>query len=140
MTQTNVVVTIAEFRQRFPLFQDNSKYSDDIVQCMLDTATMYIPTTINCYVKDSVLKQMIYLMTAHLILQYQDLADGNNNSGMMSSATIDKISISKTIPPNKTQLQWWLNSTTYGTQLLSLLKLQSAGGLYIGGSKENVFR
>ena len=61
----HVQVNIAEFRQLFPAFNDTTKYPDNIVQIMLDTAQNYISANKNEYVKENVIKQMIY--HSHLV-------------------------------------------------------------------------
>lgn len=137
----SVNVNIAEFRQRFPAFSDTTKYSDDYVQMMLDTAQLYISPEENCLVKPEIIKQMIYLMTAHLLSLNIALASGDSSAGgQIASASVGGVSVSKAIPNNRTDFEYFLNSTGYGMQLLALLSLQSVVGIYIGGQKENVFR
>ena len=137
----NVIVTIAEFRQRFPAFSDTTKYSDEVVQTQLDVAQLYISPKKNCLVNQSQQKQMIYLMTAHLLTINTALANGDTTAGgQIASASVGGVSVSKAIPTNKTELEYFLNSTGYGMQLLTLLSLFSVVGFYIGGQRENVFR
>ena len=137
----SVSVNIAEFRHKFPAFSDTTKYSDDFVQMMLDTAQLYISPEENCLVKPEIQKQMIYLMTAHLLEVNSKLANGDSTAGgQVASASVGGVSVSRAIPNNKSELDYFLNSTGYGIQLLALLSMLSAVGLYIGGQKENVFR
>lgn len=137
----NVSVTIAEFRYKFSAFSDTTKYSDSYVQMMLDTAQLYISPEENCLVDPEVQKQMIYLMTAHLLSINSALASGDMSAGgQVASASVGGVSVSKAIPKNRTDFEYFLNSTGYGMQLLALLNLQSVVGIYIGGQKENVFR
>lgn len=136
----HVQVNIAEFRQLFPAFNDTTKYPDNIVQIMLDTAQNYISANKNEYVKENVIKQMIYLMTAHLLIQNNNIASDNTDGGLVTSASVGGVSVSKAIPPNKTALSYWLSTTVYGLQLRALLRLQATVGIYKGGTKENVFR
>lgn len=135
----NVVVTISEFRQRFPAFSDTTKYSDVFIQSMLDMAQTYISPQENCLVNKEVIKNMIYLMTAHLAQINSSLANGKG-VGQISSASVGGVSVSKVVPKNATELDYWLNLTPYGMQLLATLSSLSAIGLYIGGQRENVFR
>lgn len=137
-----IQVSIAEFRTFFPAFQDTTKYPDSLVQVMLDTAVVYIPNHSNKYVKDNVIKQLCYLMAAHLLTINGALAAGTGDAagGIVSSAHIDSVSVTKAVPQSKNAFQYWLNQSAYGQQLLALLKLQSAVGIYFGGTKENVFR
>ena len=135
----NVVVTISEFRQRFPAFSDTTKYSDVFIQSMLDMAQTYISPQENCLVNKEVIKNMIYLMTAHLAQINSSLANGKG-VGQISPASVGGVSVSKVVPKNATELDYWLNLTPYGMQLLATLSSLSAIGLYIGGQRENVFR
>lgn len=137
-----IEVSIAEFRTLFPAFKDTTKYPDTMVQIMLDTAVVYIPNHTNKYVKDTVIKQMVYLMTAHLLTINGALAAGTGDAagGIVSSAHIDSVSVTKAVPQSKNAFQYWLNQSIYGQQLLALLKMQAVVGIYFGGTKENVFR
>lgn len=135
----NVVVTISEFRQIFSVFSDTEKYSDAFIQSMLDMAQTYISPQENCLVNSATIKNMIYLMTAHLAQINSSLANGKD-VGQISSASVGGVSVSKVVPKNTTELDYWLNTTPYGMQLLATLSSLSAIGLYIGGQKENVFR
>lgn len=135
----NVVVTISEFRQIFPAFRDTEKYSDAFIQSMLDMAQTYISPQENCLINSATIKNMIYLMTAHLAQINSSLANGKD-VGQISSASVGGVSVSKVVPKNTTELDYWLNTTPYGMQLLATLSSLSAIGLYIGGQKENVFR
>lgn len=138
-----VSLSIAEFRQRFPAFSDTTKYSDEFLTGCLDTAKLYISPNENCLVSDSQIKQLIYLMTAHLAEINYSLMNGTSSSiggGQISSAHIGDVSVTKAIPNNKTDLDYWLNTTPYGMQLLALLSMLTGIGFYMGGQMENVFR
>lgn len=138
-----IEVTTSEFRSRFPAFADESKYSEDLVQMMLNTAMLYISPERNCLVRECVQIQMIYLMTAHLVELNYNLATGKSSglgAGQVASASVGGVSVSKAIPNNRTELDYWLNLTPYGMQLLALLSMFTGIGFYIGGQRENVFR
>lgn len=135
-------ITVSEFRQKFPMFDDTTKYSDSFIQSMIDVAKLYISPEPNCMVSVEMQKQMIYLMTAHLLtLNYQIMqGDMSSASGQVASASVGGVSVSKAIPNNKTELDYWLNLTPFGMQLLALLSLMTGVGFYVGGQRENVFR
>ena len=137
-----IALSVAEFRTLFPAFSNTTKYPDATIQIMLDTAVVYIPNHVNKYVKDTVIKQLCYLMAAHLLTINGALAAGTGDAagGIVSSAHIDSVSVTKAVPQSKNAFQYWLNQSAYGQQLLALLKLQSAVGIYFGGTRENVFR
>lgn len=134
-----VNVSIAEFRQRFPIFSNTTKYPDTVVQTMLDTAIIYIPNRTTCCKSEAIVKEMIYLMTAHLLVSSTDTATGGTG-GVVQSASVGGVSVSKMAPPVKNMFSYWLAGTPYGQQLLAMLKMQSTIGVYVGGTKENVFR
>lgn len=137
-----ITVSVSEFRQKFPMFDDTTKYSDSFIQSMIDVAKLYISPEPNCMVSVEMQKQMIYLMTAHLLtLNYQIMqGDMSSASGQVASASVGGVSVSKAIPNNKTELDYWLNLTPFGMQLLALLSLMTGVGFYMGGQRENVFR
>lgn len=134
-----VNVSVAEFRQRFPIFSSTTKYPDTLVQTMLDTAIIYIPNRTTCCKDEKTVKEMIYLMTAHLLATSTDTASGGTG-GVVQSASVGGVSVSKMAPPAKNMFSYWLAGTPYGLQLLAMLKMQSTIGVYVGGTKENVFR
>jgi hypothetical protein len=74
----------------------------------------------------------INLMTAHLAVLNTQAAAGQQ-AGLVQGATIDKISVQLTPPPEVNQWQWWLNQTQYGQQLLALFQVAAAGGFFVGG-------
>lgn len=137
-----ITVSVSEFRQKFPMFDDTTKYSDSFIQSMIDVAKLYISPEPNCMVSVEMQKQMIYLMTAHLLtLNYQIMqGDMSSASGQVASASVGGVSVSKAVPNNKTELDYWLNLTPFGMQLLALLSLMTGVGFYMGGQRENVFR
>ena len=69
-------------------------------------------------------------MTAHLVYLNQ-IANSGQNTALMQGATIDKVSVQLTPPPEAGQWQWWLNQSPYGQSLLALLQVASVGGFYI---------
>lgn len=136
-----LVLSTAEFRQRFPSFSDETKYSEEFIQSQIDVAMLYISPGPNCLVTQCQQKQMIYLMTAHLSALNNSLANGDSSAGgQIASASVGGVSVSRALPNNRTELDYWLNMTPYGMQLLALLSMLTGIGIYIGGQRENVFR
>ena len=138
-----LVLSVAEFRQRFPSFSDTTKYSDEFIQSQLDVAMLYISPDPNCLVTQCQQKQMIYLLSAHLVELNKSVASSSGSSigaGQVASASVGGVSVSKALPNNRTELDYWLNMTPYGMQLLALLSMLTGVGIYIGGQRENVFR
>jgi hypothetical protein len=131
---------VAAFRAAYPAFADPTAYPTTTLQAYWDTATLYIDS--NDYpcamLQGQARNKALNLMTAHLTFLSNVIAKGNYSQvpGLIQSATIDKITVSLTPPPQVNQWQWWLNQTPYGQQLLALLQVNSVGGIYVGGLPE----
>lgn len=132
---TTITFDIAEFRERFPEFEDDTKYPDAVLQKYWDMATCYISDEDYGCLSGTCRNLAIELMTAHLTNIGEGTAIGEAPV-FVNSSTVDKVSVSVTPPPQKDQYEWWLNLTSYGQQLLALLKTKAVGGCYIGGSPE----
>lgn len=125
----------AAFRALFPAFSNTTTFPEATIQGYWNTAIVYVNNQYGgCYVGgwNSLAQQTqaINLMTAHLLALSQIVA-GGNTPGLVTGATIDKVSVSLEPPPVKNQWQWWLSLTPYGQQLLALLQVVSVGGYYI---------
>lgn len=122
------------FRTLYPVFTDPTCYSSVALQAYWDTATAYISDrTGGCYwggMKPSQQKLALNLMTAHL-LYLSDLVASGDTPGILTGATIDKISVTLQPPPETNNWQYWLNQSPYGQQLLALLQVASVGGWYV---------
>lgn len=130
-----ITLDIAEFREWFPAYADSSAFPDGLVHRHLDAACDHVSPRDAGPLKGDGRRRALYLMAAHLMYLEQLLLSGNAG-GVVSGASIDKVSVTLTPPPIKKQLDWWLNISPYGQQLLVLLKKKGAGGLYIGGNPE----
>lgn len=139
---SDVIVTPEMLRTRIPAFADTSKYTDETLSGILDTATCYVSTK-NCGpLRAYCREQAICLMAAHLLTLRERTAQGGNAGvgGAMASASVGNVSISMVTPPNQDQYQYWMNQTPYGAELMRLLAIYANGGLYVGGSFETVLR
>ena len=130
-------LNIATFREVYPAFSDDTKYPDSVITQGFTKATIFFKNETNCLIDDSQLETILYLMTAHL-LQVQANVTNGNTSGVVTSASIDKISVSIASPKNADNFEYFLNQTIYGQELLALLGMLIVGGLYIGGSYETM--
>lgn len=134
------VLDIAEFRATFIQFSDETKFPDATIQAWWDLAQCYFSTDCFSYLNGSCLCKAIYLLTAHLgaiaVTAGASASGTITVPGMVNSATIDKVSVSMAIPELVDQFQWWLQTTTYGQQLLALLQVVMVGGMTIGGLPE----
>lgn len=78
----------------------------------------------------------LYLMVAHLLQLAANGAAGTPG-GQITSASIDKVSVTVAAAPGATNSYiYWLNSTPYGQQLAALLARCSVGGAHVGGLPE----
>lgn len=130
-----LVFDVSAFRAQFPAFSNADVFDDATLQAYWDAAICYISNENYGYLAGDCRQRAINLMVAHL-LQLARTAAAGKQSGLMQSASIDKISITVTPPPVQSQWQWWLSTTPYGAQLLALLQSKSVGGFYIGGLPE----
>lgn len=128
-----IIFDVAIFRQQFPAFSNETTFPDEMLQMYWDNATCYISAQGNYgWLQGDCRRLALNYMTAHLTALSIIIASGTVPY-LAQSAGIDKVTVSLTPPPLKTQWQWWLNTTPYGAQLLSLLQARGVGGWYIGG-------
>jgi hypothetical protein len=121
------------FRALFPAYANTVQYAPSTVQAFWDTATAYVSNRRGgCFTGGlTVAQQSLALnqMTAHLLYLNGLIATGNV-PGVMTAATVDKVSVTLEPPPAPNQWQYWLNQSPYGQQLLALLQVASVGGFY----------
>ncbi len=130
-----ITFDIDKFRLQFPEFSNVITYPDVMLQMYWDMATCYVSDEDYGCLSGSCRELALNLMTAHLV----EIGTGTTSGdapAFVSSATVDKVSVSTVPPPQRDQYEWWLSLTSYGQQLLALLKAKSVGGCYIGGSPE----
>ena len=120
------------FAQRFPELAD---LPGVITGVTWEMATQIMSPEEGCILSGNTLTLALQLLTAHLA-QIGKAAAAGNPSGAITSATEGSVSVSFAPPPFRSGWQHWLSTTTYGAQLWALLSVQSAGGLYVGGSLE----
>lgn len=133
---SNVITfDIAEFRTQCPEFADVTKYPDATLQNYWDISICYISDVSYGYLRGDCRQRALNYMVAHLMKLSQMIA-ANQVPGQIQGSAIDKVSVTMTPPPNKTQFQWWLGTTAYGQLLLALLGAYSVGGFYVGGRPE----
>ncbi len=91
-----------------------------------------------CFLADSACADdcALNLMVAHL-LQLMANATAGLPGGQITSASIDKVSVTVAQAPGSTSsYTYWLNSTPFGQQLAALLARCGAGGTHVGGLPE----
>jgi hypothetical protein len=132
----SIVFDIAEFRIKYSIFDG---ISDSVVLRAFDSAEMFISNNTSCYLDENRLKYVLYLMTAHILqIGIYTASNRGGTAGIVSSASIDKISVSFESRISKSAFQYFLNKTIYGEEILALFSLWSAGGYYIGGSNSTL--
>lgn len=131
-----VVLNITDFREQYPEFKSNVKFPDATITSAFTKATIFFKNETNCEVDIEQLEVILYLMTAHLLKMQLKTLKGQ--TGLVASATIDKISVSIVSPRNLGEFEYFLNQTPYGQELLALLALLVLGGFYLGGSPETL--
>lgn len=125
---------VAAFRQAFAEYADPVQWPEAMIREAYANALCYVSPKGGTRIAGHCRSRAIDLMTAHLLwLQGQLLKGGGNGAGMVSSAGVDKVSVTLTPPPIKNQFQWWLSLSGRGQELLALLKSKAGGGLYVGG-------
>ena len=124
---TTIAFDIAKFREQFPEFADDTKYPNAMIEMYFEMATCYVSDEDYGCLSGSCRELALNFMTAHLLKIGTDTTVGDAPA-FVSSATVDKVSVSTVPPPQKDQYEWWLSLTSYGPQLLALLKAKSTGG------------
>jgi len=128
----------ATFRILFPQFANVTAFPDVKLQADFDMATAYVSPDTYGDMPAPARGQALNLMTAHLLALGVIIAQNGYQGqvGIIQGATIDRVAITLTPPPVRSQWSWWLNTTPYGAQLAGLLDAQSVGGFYVGGLPE----
>ena len=134
----DVVFVAADFRAQTPQFADSAAYPDAVLKARFDLATAYVSPADVGEMPIAALTQAVYLMTAHLLAVGLLIAQNNYQGqvGVVTGATVDHVAITLSPPPMRNQWRWWLNSTSYGAQLVALLEVSSVGGFFVGGLPE----
>lgn len=133
-TSPYFVYNDAQFRAAFPAFASTTTYPAALLQLYFDRAGFYVANSnYGLLFRIGATLHCLYLLTAHLAQIGQQISLGQT-SGIVVSATIEKITVEIQQFQYPNQWQIWLASTEYGKQLLALLQVQSVGGFYVPGS------
>lgn len=120
---------LTAFRAVFPQFDS---LGDDFILAIADRARCFLSS----YCK-SCQQNMWQLLVAHMLTLWRQVSDnGGIVQGAVTSATIDKVSVSIRAPTTNDGWSFWLSLTPYGLELWALLNRCTAGGLYVGGLPE----
>lgn len=120
----------------YPLFQEQipefaTSPTQAVLQTYFDMATNFANPNDNWCggFNGSALDLVLNLITAHIAKIQQYIANGQD-AVIVTSSTIDKVSVSLMEPPVKDMFQYWLATTPYGKQVLALARAAFAGGFY----------
>lgn len=130
-----IIITVSDFRSAMPAFSNSTKYPDATIELFIEQAYNYISNK-NCgSLRDNARKYALELMAAHLLTINDKIMSGNVSAGgRITSASIDKISVSLEAPQSKNDWNYWLSLTPYGQALLALLASKAPIGIYSGGT------
>lgn len=134
-----VNVTVQMFRTAMPEFSDTTKYPDAYIQRFITQSTMFISTD-SGIIKDDVRILAIEYLTAHLITlaaidgQGNAISDNSNSGGVLTSASIDSVSVAFQAVIAKDAFEQWIQSTPYGKLYWALLSANMPGGIFWVGS------
>lgn len=127
-------MTPDQFREDFPEFSDDVKYSTPVVEFWLTVSTSLVNSCRWGILTD----QGIELCTAHhLVLAARDEQASDvggipgQMTGPLSSKAVDKVSASYDTGAATIDDGGFWNLTTYGVRYLTLAKMMGAGGIQL---------
>lgn len=130
---TQVVFDATTFRTLFVEFSDASLFPDATLQLYWDQAICYISDISNSIISPTCLQNLVNYLTAHLAVINTSILAGDDTY-LVKSATIDKVSVSAAIPNVSDTFTWWILQTPYGKLYDALLGSLIVGGIYVGGN------
>ncbi|MGQ5288456.1 DUF4054 domain-containing protein [Pectobacterium actinidiae] len=136
MAKNNSLPTVAQFREAFPQFADETKYPPAMIQARLTIADVLFSES---RFGEDFFPYLIGLYVAHYMYLYAtDMRGvavgtaGGANSGIQTSKSVDKVSVSydasATLDPNA---GFW-NNSRYGSEFWEYLMVFGAGGVQLG--------
>jgi hypothetical protein len=126
---------VAAFRAQFPAFTSPTKYPDLQLAGYFTMAGCYVYPCDWSMLSGDCLQLALNLMTAHLAFTNAKVIAGNTATGIVTGASIDKVSVSLTAPTTRNAWQAWLATSPYGMQLWALIATK-AKPFAIGGLPE----
>lgn len=129
-----IPLDISAFRVNFPLYEDETKYPDALLNAQYEIGKCYIADN-DCTMAENCREYALQAMLAHL-LYIRDQVNAGNNIGVITSASEGDVSVSLAQPVVDDEWHYWFNSSPFGRELVALLGVQSVGGFYVGGSPE----
>lgn len=127
-------LNILTFRVNFPLYADEAKYTDALLNAQYVIGKCYIADN-ECTMDDNCREYALQSMLAHL-LYIRDQVNAGNNVGVITAASEGDVSVSLATPLVDDEWHYWFSSSPFGRELVALLGVQSVGGFYAGGNNE----
>lgn len=131
---SEIPLDIPLFRENFIPYESQGKYSNALLEVQYEIGKAYIADN-----EDTMDKKFrwyaLELMLAHL-LYIRDQVNAGNNIGVITSGSEGDVSVAMATPNVDSTWTYWFQATPYGKDLMALLETQSAGGFYVGGSRE----
>jgi len=113
------MITIDQFRTRFPEYCDQEEYTDDRIQMFIDdTVTLYMGDDESRWCDGKYNIAQAYL-TAHLLKIAEDtsLGDANAKAGPISSKTAGGVSVTRSVATkDRSDADDFYTTTAYGQQ------------------------
>lgn len=128
-----IVFDVDAFRTAFPAFANVSSFSDETLSGYWNAATYQISDRDYGWLNGAARDRALNCLTAHLT-QLSVLVQSGQTVGLVNGAQIDKVQVTLTPPPVKSQWQWWMSLTPYGAEALAILSAKGVGGIFVGGS------
>ena len=126
---------VVSFRAQFPGLFPDPPNTDSFINVLWDAAICYVSPQTGGFLSDDCLRQVLNLVTAHLIALIESSQAGNQ-AGFIVSGSIDNISVTISAPSSKSGYQFFLNQTQFGIQAYSMLYAAGVGGFFYGGFNE----
>lgn len=131
------IFDVAAFRAQFPAFTSTTKFPDVQLTAYFEMAGCYVYPCDWQLLSGPCMQLALNLMTAHLAFTNAQVLAGNTATGVVTGASIDKVSVQLSAPPTTNGWQAWLATTPYGMQLWALIKTK-ARPFAIGGLPERL--
>ena len=123
-------LTAQAFISQFPEFE---KTDYTLIETMINRACIFIELcAFDCGKKAQF---VIFLFAAHFLTLQAWITNGESAGGMETSASIDRISVTKTLATNNTDSAFvTLPYTRYGEMLMEFFNMKFGTPQYFGGS------
>ena len=123
------------FRDQFPAFSNSVLYPEAMLQGTWTSVTFVFSDDDQGIENNPQRTRLLDLALAHWLHVASMTAKGQNTS-VVNSATVDKVSVTAEPPKAKTHFQQWLMASPYGQEIRMIMKAATSAGVYIGGSNE----